>query len=178
MSAPDRERSGLVHFPIVANNEAGHKLLCSALNLQDAPTPRWRETVMTTGTRIGDTMRKLSLVMVLIFVNASSMAWGQGAAINADVVRSAILAAPLWHVDRSNGTSLWRFEMRGEKLWVKSDISDANNAREVPVEVTTDGLTWIGRGGQQITLHYDPRDIQFPFKGADSEGRTYEFTPK
>jgi hypothetical protein len=48
----------------------------------------------------------------------------------------------------------------------------------VQIEVTNEGLTWMGPDGQQITMRYDPRDIQYPFKGADTQGRPYEFTPK
>jgi hypothetical protein len=124
-------------------------------------------------------MRKTVLMMLFAAVSGSATtALGQDAAMNADVVRKAILAAPLWHIDRGNGTSLWEFEMRGDKLWARSDINDVKNMRVVPIVVTHYGLTLIGPGGLQITLHYDPMYIQYPFKGADSEGRTYEFTPK
>ena len=98
--------------------------------------------------------------------------------MNADVVRKAILAAPLWHVDRSTGTSLWLFEMRGDKLWGQSVNNDGKSLPAVQIEVTNNGLTWTYSGGQQITLRYDPQDIQFPFKGSDSQGGTFEFTPK
>jgi hypothetical protein len=124
-------------------------------------------------------MRKAIWVMLLAIVSGgATAAWGQGATMSADVVRKAILAVPLWHIDRSNGTSLWHFEMRGEKLWAKIAIIGGKSVGDVQVEVTNDGLTWIGPDGQPITIHYDPQDIQYPFKGADSQGRTYEFTPK
>ena len=98
--------------------------------------------------------------------------------MNADVVRRAILEVPLWHVDRSGGFTLWHFEMRGDKLWGQSVNSDGRSQPAVQVEVTNNGLTWSYSDGQKITLRYDPQDIQFPFKGTDSQGGTFGFTPK
>jgi hypothetical protein len=117
--------------------------------------------------------------MLLAVVSASATAaWGQEAAMNADVVRKALLEVPIWHLDRSNGTSLWHFEMRGDKLWAKIANIGGRSMRDVQVEVTKDGLAWTGPDGERTTIRYDPQDIQFPFKGADTLGRTYEFTPK
>lgn len=114
----------------------------------------------------------------LMFAIAMSPALAQVATTNADVVRKAILEVPLWHVDRSNGTLLWHFEMRGDKLWAKSINNDGKSIPDVQVEVINDGLKWIDSGGQQVILLYGPQDIQFPFKGTDSQGGTFEFTPK
>jgi len=121
-----------------------------------------------------------ALLAMLIVVGSASFAstWAQDATINADVVRNAILTVPIWHIDRGNGTSLWHFEMRGEKLWAKIVNIGGKPVGDVQVEVTTDGLTWLGPDGTRATIQYDPRDIQFPFKGTDTQGRTYEFTPK
>ena len=98
--------------------------------------------------------------------------------MNADVVRKAILEVPLWHVDRSGGYTLWHFEMRGDKLWGQSINNDGKSLPAVPVEVTNNGLTWSYSDGQKITLRYEPQDIQFPFKGTDSQGGNFDFTPK
>jgi len=122
---------------------------------------------------------KALLAMLIAAGSASITAtWAQEAKINAEVVRNAILAVPIWHIDRGNGTSLWHFEMRGEKLWAKIVNIGGKPVGDVQVEVTTDGLTWLGPDGTRATIQYDPRDIQFPFKGTDTQGRTYEFTPK
>ena len=124
-------------------------------------------------------IHKALLAMLIATGSASATAiWAQDARINADVVRKAILAVPIWHIDRGNGTSLWHFEMRGEKLWAKIVNIGGKPVGDVQVEVTTDGLTWLGPDGTRATIQYDPRDIQFPFKGTDTQGRTYEFTPK
>jgi hypothetical protein len=124
-------------------------------------------------------MRKAIWVMLLAVVSGSATAaWGQEATINAEVVRKAILEVPIWHLDRSTGTSMWHFEMRGDKLWAKIAVIGGKNIPDVQIEVTNEGLTWMGPDGQQITMRYDPRDIQYPFKGADTQGRPYEFTPK
>ena len=124
-------------------------------------------------------MRKALLAILLAIVSGGATAtWAQDATTNAEVVRKAILAAPLWHVDRSTGTTLWVFEMRGDKLWAKFANIDGRSMRDLQVQVTNDGLILFSSDGQQMTLHYDPQDIQYPFKGTDSQGRTYEFTPK
>jgi hypothetical protein len=68
--------------------------------------------------------------------------------------------------------------MRGDQLWARIVILGGKRVGDVQVDVSDDGLTWKDPDGLQITIHYDPRDIQYPFKGADSQGRTYEFTPK
>jgi len=121
-----------------------------------------------------------ALLAMLIVVGSASFAstWAQDATINADVVRKAILTVPIWHIDRGNGTSLWHFEMRGEKLWAKIVNIGGKPIGDVQVELTSGGMTWMGPDGARATILYDPQDIQFPFKGTDTQGRTYEFTPK
>jgi outer membrane protein assembly factor BamB len=121
-----------------------------------------------------------ALLAILIAAGSAGVTatWGQDAKINADVVRKAILAVPIWHIDRNTGTSLWHFEMRGDKLWAKIANIGGNNIGDLQVDVTSDGLTWSGPDGARATIHYDPQDIQFPFKGTDTQGRTYEFTPQ
>jgi hypothetical protein len=124
-------------------------------------------------------IRKALLARLIAAGSAgAAAAWGQDARINADVVRKAVLAVPIWHIDRGNGTSLWHFEIRGDKLWARIVNIGGNNVGDVQVEVTAGGLTWLGADGARATIHYDPQDIQFPFKGTDSKGRTYEFTPQ
>ena len=121
-----------------------------------------------------------ALLAMLIVVGSASFAstWAQDATINADVVRNTILTVPIWHIDRGNGTSLWHFEMRGEKLWAKIVNIGGKPIGDVQVELTSGGMTWMGPDGARATILYDPQDIQFPFKGTDTQGRTYEFTPK
>ena len=57
-------------------------------------------------------------------------------------------------------------------------VIGGRNFGDVPVEVTPTGLSLKDPDGLTIDLRYDPKDIQFPFKGADSQGKTYELTPK
>src|SRR5258705_8058820 len=111
-------------------------------------------------------IHKALLVMLIAAGSASATpTWGQDARINADVVRRAILAVPMWHIDRSTGTSLWHFEMHGDKLWAKIANIGGNPIGDVQVEVTSGGLTWTGPDGARAMILYDPQDIQFPFKG-------------
>jgi len=120
-------------------------------------------------------VHKALLAMLIAAGSACITAtWAQ----DAEVVRKAILAVPIWHIDRGNGTSLWHFEMRGEKLWAKIVNIGGKPIGDVQVESTSGGLTWMGPDGARATILYDPQDIQFPFKGTDTQGRTYEFTPK
>ena len=124
-------------------------------------------------------IHKALLAMLIATGSASATAiWAQDARINAEVVRKALLAVPIWHIDRGNGTSLWHFEMRDDKLWAKIVNIGGKPVGDVQVEVISDGLTWLGADGARATILYDPQDIQFPFKGTDTQGRTYEFTPK
>jgi hypothetical protein len=120
--------------------------------------------------------------LLAIFIATGSagatVTWAQDARINAEVVRKAILAVPIWHIDRGNGTSLWHFEMRDDRLWAKIVNIGGKPVGDVQVEVISDGLTWLGADGARATILYDPQDIQFPFKGTNTQGRTYEFTPK
>lgn len=121
-----------------------------------------------------------ALLVLLIAAGSASVpaAWAQDAKTNADAVRKAILAVPIWHIDRGNGTSLWHFEMRGDKLWAKIVNIGGNPIGDVQVEATSDGLTWMSPDGSRATIQYDPQDVQYPFKGTDSKSRTYEFTPR
>ncbi len=99
-------------------------------------------------------------------------------ASNAGAVRSAILGVPLWHVERSNGTSVGKFEMRGDQLWAKFDNNDGKGLRDVQITVTDNGLTWIGTRGQVIVLRYDPKDVKYPFSGTDNRNGQYNFSPR
>ena len=121
-----------------------------------------------------------ALLAILIAAGSAGVTatWGQDAKINADVVRKAILAVPIWHIDRNTGTSLWHFEMRGDKLWAKIANIGGNPIGDLQVDVTSDGLAWSAPDGTRATIHYDPQDIQYPFKGTDTQGRTYDFTPQ
>ena len=124
-------------------------------------------------------IHKVLLAMLIAAASVSATAtWGQDNRINADIVRKAILAVPIWHIDRGNGTSLWHFEMRGDKLWAKIVNIGGNPIGDVQVDLASDGLTWTGPDGSRATIQYDPQDVQYPFKGTDSKGRTYEFTPR
>ena len=124
-------------------------------------------------------IHKALLAMLIATGSAGATAiWAQDARINAEVVRKALLAVPIWHIDRGNGTSLWHFEMRDDKLWAKIVNIGGKPVGDVQVEVISDGLTWLGADGARATILYDPQDIQFPFKGTNTQGRTYEFTPK
>jgi len=124
-------------------------------------------------------IHKALLAMLIATGSASATAiWAQDARINADVVRKAILAVPIWHIDRGNGTSLWHFEMRDDKLWARIVNIGGKPIGDVQVELTSGGLTWMGPDGARAIIQYDPQDIQFPFKGTDTKGRTYEFTPQ
>jgi hypothetical protein len=124
-------------------------------------------------------IRKALLVMLLAALSAGATATrAQDAKTNADAVRKAILAVPIWHIDRGNGTSLWHFEMRGDKLWAKIVNIGGNPLGDVQVEATSGGLTWMSPDGARAIIQYDPQDVQYPFKGTDSKGRTYEFTPR
>jgi hypothetical protein len=124
-------------------------------------------------------IHKALLAILIATGSASATAiWAQDARTNPDVVRTAILAVPIWHIDRGNGTSLWHFEMRGGKLWAKIVNIGGKPIGDVQVELIHGGLTWMSPDGARATILYDPEDIQFPFKGTDTQGRTYEFTPK
>ena len=95
-------------------------------------------------------MRKAILVALFVVVGGGvSAAWGQDATINSDVVRNAILATPIWHVDRSDGSTFWHFEMRGDKLWGQSVNNDGRSLPAVQVEVTRNGLTWTNPDGRE-----------------------------
>src|SRR5258706_52245 len=127
---------------------------------------------------IYDMRKAIFVTLLLVVAGGVPSALGQDATINSNTVRDAILATPIWHVDRSTGATFWHFEMRGDKLWGQSVNNDGRSLPAVQVEVTNNGLTWMSPDGQKITLRYDPQDIQFPFKGTDSQGATFEFTPQ
>ena len=120
----------------------------------------------------------LLAVLWVIAVSGATTAWAQNDPINADAVRKALLGTSIWHVDRSTGTTFWHFEMRGETLWGRYSSADGRGMRDVQTKVTNDGLILTDTNGDQIVLKYDPQDIQYPFKGTDTQGTMYEFTPK
>jgi hypothetical protein len=119
----------------------------------------------------------LAVLWTIVFSGAST-ASAQNDSVNADAVRKALLATAIWHVDRNTGTTFWHFEMRGDTLWGKYSSADGRGMRDVRTKVTNDGLILTDSNGDQIVLKYDPQDIQYPFKGSDTQGTKYEFTPK
>ncbi len=111
-------------------------------------------------------IHKALLAMLIATGSASATAiWAQDARINADVVRKAILAVPIWHIDRGNGTSLWHFEMRDDKLWAKIVNIGGKPVGDVQVEVD---LRWVdvdGPGRRASHNSLRPAGYTVPFQG-------------
>ena len=108
----------------------------------------------------------------------SSPAFAQEAA-SASEMKKGLTAVSQWVIEQARGRqTIARFEQREDKFWAKFDNQNRTPVREVEMNFTAEGMTWVGASGQRIVVRPDPKDAQTPFKGTDDNGGFYHFKPR
>jgi hypothetical protein len=104
-----------------------------------------------------------------------------------DKIKAVLLRPAGWKVDhigaRASGQAEFIYEARGEKVVVKiQDLSrsDGSSLRscERDVTITSDGIKHDGCRDSGITLLFDPKDQDYPFKGKSPRGTEYKLKAK
>jgi hypothetical protein len=102
------------------------------------------------------------------------------AAMTAEKLRSMVVQPAGWTATYSHfsnrgdvGSVDMLFEVRGER--VVATIKDVVHARscERDVTITSDSVKFDGCAIKDITLHFDPNDPKYPFKGTST--MSYDF---
>jgi hypothetical protein len=78
----------------------------------------------------------------------------------------------------AKGEGEFLFEARGDKVVVKIQIFTSPTTCERDVTLTSDGAKFDGCRDLDITLRFDPNDLNYPFKGKSLSGFDYKATAK
>ncbi len=104
-----------------------------------------------------------------------------------DKMKAALLRSSGWKVDhigaRGSGQAEFIYEAHGEKVVVKiRDLSRSGGSIllncERDVTITSDTIKHDGCRDFDITLLFDPKDQEFPFKGKSPRGTVYNLKAK
>ena len=133
----------------------------------------------------------LVISCVLFFSSLQAMptayAQDQTGAGGPDKIKALLLSPAGWKADQigpsGSGQTEFIYEACGEKVVVKiQDLSrsDGSSLRscERDVTITPDGIKHDGCRDSGITLLFDPKDQDYPFKGKSPRGTEYKLKAK
>jgi len=101
-----------------------------------------------------------------------------------DKIKALLLRPAGWKADWSEfgtfakGEGEFLFEARGDKVVVKIQNLTSPTTCERDVTLTSDGLKFDGCRDLDITLRFDPNDLDYPFKGKSLSGFDYKVKAK
>ena len=100
-----------------------------------------------------------------------------------DKIKAVLLRPAGWKADFGHGLSEFIYEARGEKVVAKiQGLSRSDGASllscERDVTITSDGIKHDGCRDFGITLLFDPKDQDYPFKGKSPRGTEYKLKAK
>lgn len=127
----------------------------------------------------------LFLFYVPIFssVGSISNAYAQekAATVGSDKIKAILLRPDGWLVEwrgtSYEGVGSGIFEDRGENFVIKMNNPTFNQSCERNVTITSDGIKFDGCNDTNITLSFDPKDQEYPFKG-ESKTTNYKLKAK
>ena len=126
--------------------------------------------------------KKLMWVLLSIFVIS---AWILGPAIyvRAEEIKAVLLRPAGWKADFGHGLAEFIYEARGEKVVVKIQGLSRTDGKpnldcERDVTITSDSIKHDGCRDREITLLFDPKDQDYPFKGKSQLGYDYKLKAK
>ena len=111
----------------------------------------------------------------------------QTGASGPDKIKAVLLRTAGWKADwigpSGTGQTEFIYEARGEKVVVKmQNLSRSDGANllgcERDVTITSDGIKHDGCRDLGITLIFDPKDQDYPFKGKSQLGYEYKLKAK
>ena len=126
--------------------------------------------------------KKSVWVLLGIFVIS---AWILGPAIyvRAEEIKAVLLRPAGWKADFGHGLAEFIYEARGEKVVVKIQGLSRTDGKpnldcERDVTITSDSIKHDGCRDREITLLFDPKDQDYPFKGKSQLGYDYKLKAK
>ncbi len=111
--------------------------------------------------------RKVILVTLCVFLSMVTNTLS-GEALGEDKIKTMLLRPGGWLVEwrgNSSGVIEFVFEDRGDNFVVKIVNAAWNMSCERNVTITKDVVKLDGCSDTGISLHYDPNDKEYPFKG-------------
>lgn len=96
-----------------------------------------------------------------------------------DKIKAVLLRPAGWNADFGHGLAEFIYEARGEKVVVKIQglsrtDGKSNLSCERDVTITSDGIKHSGCRDSGISLLFDPKDQDYPFKGKSQLGYEYK----
>jgi len=125
-------------------------------------------------------MTKSKWVFVLVlFLMAVQLSF----AGEVDKIKTLLLRPTGWKADFGHGLAEFIYEARGEKVVVKIQGLSRTDGKpnldcERDVTITSDSIKHDGCRDREITLLFDPKDHDYPFKGKSQLGYEYKLKAK
>ena len=100
-----------------------------------------------------------------------------------DKIKTLLLRPTGWKADFGHGLAEFIYEARGEKVVVKIQGLSRTDGKpnldcERDVTITSDSIKHDGCRDREITLLFDPKDQDYPFKGKSQLGYEYKLKAK
>ena len=100
-----------------------------------------------------------------------------------DKIKTLLLRPTGWKADFGHGLAEFMYEARGEKVVVKIQGLSRTDGKpnldcERDVTITSDSIKHDGCRDREITLLFDPKDQDYPFKGKSQLGYDYKLKAK
>jgi hypothetical protein len=100
-----------------------------------------------------------------------------------DKIKTLLLKPTGWKADFGHGLAEFIYEAHGEKVVVKIQGLSRTDGRpnldcERDVTITSDSIKHDGCRDREITLLFDPKDQDYPFKGKSQLGNEYKLKAK
>ncbi len=113
----------------------------------------------------------------------TAYAQDQTGAAGPDKIKAVVLRPAGWKADFGHGLAEFIYEARGEKVMVKIQGLSRTDGRpnldcECDVTITSDSIKHDGCRDREITLLFDPKDQEYPFKGKSQLGYEYKLKAK
>ena len=100
-----------------------------------------------------------------------------------DKIKTLLLRPTGWKADFGHGLAEFIYEARGGKVLVKIQGLSRTDGQpnldcERDVTITSDSIKHDGCRDREITLLFDPKDQDYPFKGKSQLGYDYKLKAK
>ena len=100
-----------------------------------------------------------------------------------DKIKAVLLRPTGWKADFGHGLAEFMYEARREKVVVKIQGLSRTDGKpnldcERDVTITSDSIKHDGCRDREITLLFDPKDQDYPFKGKSQLGYDYKLKAK
>jgi hypothetical protein len=125
----------------------------------------------------------IAAAVLVLGIGTTAVAQDQTSATGSDKIEAVLLRPTGWRADFGHGLSEIVYEVRGDKVVAKIQGLSRTDGKtvlscETVVTITSDSVIHDGCRDRGVTLLFDPKDQDYPFKGQSQLGYRYRLKPK